>query len=121
MRNNDLTGKKFGLLTVISRNKEKSSPGQIFWNTKCDCGNNFIVCGKHLKQGSTISCGCSKKSIGEQQIETILIEYSINIVSICCSPMLFLEHPQEIVLPCFKCFPQTIKLLPQSHFVFQKI
>lgn len=74
----DLTGKKFGLLTVISRNKEKSSPGQIFWNTKCDCGNNFIVCGKHLKQGRTISCGCSKKSIGEQQIEKILIEHSIN-------------------------------------------
>lgn len=73
----DLTGQKFGLLTVISRNKERSKPGQIFWNTICDCGNNFVVSGKHLKRGATVSCGCLKQSIGEKNIEDVLASNDI--------------------------------------------
>lgn len=74
---NDLSNKKFGLLTVIKINKEKSKPGQIFWDAICECGATITVCGKHLKNGYTISCGCYKSSIGEKQIEDILKENKI--------------------------------------------
>ena len=58
----DLTGKKFGLLTVIGfyekRNKHQ------FWKCICDCGNEKIIQQSHLKSGHTRSCGClHKKSI----------------------------------------------------------
>jgi len=52
----DLTGMKFGRLTVVSfigriRNHSK-------WNVLCDCGKTTIVDGHDLKTKKTVSCGC---------------------------------------------------------------
>lgn len=55
----DLTGQKFGNLTVIERtgsNKE----GKALWLCKCSCGNTIITTGKLLRKGETKSCGCIK-------------------------------------------------------------
>ena len=54
----DLTGQKFGKLTVISRANNKGS--LTAWNCICDCGNNEIrvVTSSNLKTGHTTSCGC---------------------------------------------------------------
>lgn len=53
----DLTGKRFGLLTVISyagldggKNAE--------WNCECECGNSCVVRGYRMRDGTTASCGC---------------------------------------------------------------
>ena len=53
---NDLTGQKFGRLTVI----ERCSPvGQkVRWLCKCDCGNIKDVIAWELTSGKTKSCGC---------------------------------------------------------------
>ena len=48
-----------------------------FWNCKCDCGNEVIVAGNHLRTGHTTSCGCIK-SAGEMYINTILSQNNIN-------------------------------------------
>jgi hypothetical protein len=55
----DLTGNKFGRLTVIERDENKKS-GRICWKCKCDCGNETVVVGKNLQKGTTKSCGCLK-------------------------------------------------------------
>ena len=47
----DLTGKKFGNLTVISRAENKGK--SVAWNCVCDCGNSVIVTGSNLKNGHT--------------------------------------------------------------------
>ena len=58
----DLTGQKFGKLTVISLNEEVSKQkGKPHWNCKCECGNEKVIYGKSLKNGSTTSCGCYQK------------------------------------------------------------
>lgn len=54
----DLTGQKFGKLTIINKADKRSSSGSIYWNCKCDCGNVTVVIGRHLKNGHTKSCGC---------------------------------------------------------------
>lgn len=57
----DLTGQKFGRLTVIKRAPNKILPGgqqKTQWECKCDCGNITIVLGYLLKNGETKSCGC---------------------------------------------------------------
>ncbi len=54
----DLTGKKYGMLTVIS--KHGKSPSGIRWNCVCDCGKRTIATGNPLKSGITKSCGCIK-------------------------------------------------------------
>jgi hypothetical protein len=52
----DLTGKVFGMLTVISRESSRK-PG-TYWNCLCECGDVAVVRGDHLKDGRTKSCGC---------------------------------------------------------------
>ena len=55
----DLTGKKFGFLTVIQRAQTNTKSGHAQWECECDCGNaNIIVSGSHLRSGHTQSCGC---------------------------------------------------------------
>ena len=73
----NLTGKKFGLLTVLSLNTELSNSKVKFYNCKCQCGKNTIVRETCLISGNTQSCGCSRLSHGEIKISTILKEYNI--------------------------------------------
>lgn len=53
----DLTGQRFGRLTVIKR-VESSKSGSGRWLCKCDCGNEIIAYYSNLKRGNTKSCGC---------------------------------------------------------------
>lgn len=52
----DLTGKRFGRLTVISFDHKGN--GHCYWNCQCDCGNTKIVSTALLRNGHTQSCGC---------------------------------------------------------------
>ena len=60
----DLTGQKFGILTVIKRtsqpigvNRTENRP-RSYWYCECDCGGSKIVRTSSLKNGCTKSCGC---------------------------------------------------------------
>lgn len=55
----DLTGQKFGRLTVIQRNG--SIDGHVAWKCECDCGKQVTVNGRNLRSGATQSCGCLHK------------------------------------------------------------
>lgn len=55
----DLTGQRFGRLTVIERAENKN--GKIMWKCKCECGKIVIIQNNNLKSGHTKSCGCYKK------------------------------------------------------------
>lgn len=50
----DLTGQKFGKLTVLRRDKNK----KVMWLCRCDCGNYHTVIGSNLTKGLCKSCGC---------------------------------------------------------------
>ena len=51
---------KFGNLTVISEHSITRN-GHVRYSCICDCGKETNVLGTHLRQGSTISCGCANK------------------------------------------------------------
>ena len=61
----DLTGRRFGRLTVLARDENyiepKSGKGFPRWLCLCDCGRTKMVIGKHLKRGAIQSCGCIHK------------------------------------------------------------
>jgi hypothetical protein len=69
MKIKDLTGQKFGNLTVMERADDYISPKgkhYVRWLCKCDCGNTVVVIGGSLKKDSTKSCGCQRNiSIGK--------------------------------------------------------
>lgn len=52
----DLTGYRFGRLTVLNRAENQGK--QTAWLCKCDCGCTTIARGDHLRDGATQSCGC---------------------------------------------------------------
>lgn len=56
-KSEDLTGKKFGLLTVQEKLSEKENR-YFLWRCKCECGRECKVSTKHLKRGTIKSCGC---------------------------------------------------------------
>ena len=59
----DITGKRFGALTVFRRVEENDeNTGFGFWECKCDCGNTKLAEGYYLRKGMITSCGCLKQS-----------------------------------------------------------
>lgn len=57
----DLTGKKFGQLTVVKQGGYRTGrSGRKFlqWECICDCGNTVLVDANNLRTGNSTSCGC---------------------------------------------------------------
>lgn len=54
---NDLTGQKFGRLSVLSR-EGTASNGKALWRCLCDCGKVSVTNGADLRSGHVTSCGC---------------------------------------------------------------
>lgn len=54
----DLTGMRFGKLTVEERAEDTADSA---WKCLCDCGQECIVLTKSLRSGKRTSCGCASK------------------------------------------------------------
>lgn len=60
MRELDLTGKRFGKLTVLKKS-DRDIVGRIHWLCQCDCGEKTCVRAGALTSRNTRSCGCGKR------------------------------------------------------------
>lgn len=60
----DLTGRRFGKLVVIEMLKKGKA------KCVCDCGNTKIIATSSLKAGLTKSCGCVRKEISKEKMQT---------------------------------------------------
>jgi hypothetical protein len=58
----DLTGQKYGRLTVVCRNGSNESK-RALWLCKCECGNEITVIGDLLRNGHVQSCGCLRPDV----------------------------------------------------------
>lgn len=65
--NEDLTGKRFGMLLVVGKDKDRDKTGCIKYICKCDCGNVVSVRSSSLNDGNTSGCGCRLYDTGEKQ------------------------------------------------------
>ena len=52
----DLTGQRFGQLTVLA--PSENIGGRTAWRCLCDCGRETVVKTQKLRGGRTVSCGC---------------------------------------------------------------
>lgn len=68
----DITGQKFGKLTVVSKTNERYSDGSFLYECKCDCGNIVKTTSSRLKSGHVKSCS------GEQHLSEDLIGRTFN-------------------------------------------
>jgi len=65
----DLSGLRFGRLTVLERrdNKSAKEPYMHAYLCRCDCGTEKVVSRVALLNGSTKSCGCLRKENGKEK------------------------------------------------------
>ena len=63
----DLTGKKFGYLTVLAPTEDRQN-GSIVWKCQCDCGNICYIPTSNLSRGHTKSCGCSTYTMSGEKL-----------------------------------------------------
>ena len=54
----DLTGQRFGRLTVLRPAENVGT--RTAWLCRCDCGRETVVLTSRLRSGHTRSCGCIK-------------------------------------------------------------
>lgn len=57
----DLTGRRFGRITVLEYTGEATSSRRSIWRCRCDCGTVFETSSDSLIRGCTRSCGCLRK------------------------------------------------------------
>lgn len=63
----DLTGQRFGRLTVIER-ANTNEKGNAKWLCICDCGKETVVLSKLLRKGTTKSCGCYRSEYWRERL-----------------------------------------------------
>lgn len=72
----DLTGQKFGELTVIKLDKDNQKKG-AYWICQCSCGNIKSISASSLKDGKTKSCGCKTNVFISQSLSNEIKEGQI--------------------------------------------
>lgn len=80
----DLTGKRFGRLTVVKRADVQGSE-RVLWECLCDCGRTCFVQSSLLSVGKTKSCGCLRTELN-QSIKKNLIGKKfgrLTVLSLC--------------------------------------
>lgn len=63
----DLTGQKFGRLTVLKRTDKKKF-GTYLYLCKCDCGNESLVNRRDLKRTKSCGCLCKERALAKTKI-----------------------------------------------------
>lgn len=66
---NDMTGKAFGRLTVLSRNGSTAG-GNAKWLCRCSCGGETTCTSENLRSGKAQSCGCLRAEQHRARFET---------------------------------------------------
>ena len=66
----DITGQKFGKLTVISFSRDVKSGNRYrkYWNCICECGNHKEVRLDSLTSGNVKSCGCLHEEVSYKNL-----------------------------------------------------
>lgn len=54
----DLTGQRFGRLTVLKKDANRITKNGSYWICQCDCGKQKSIKSSSLRRGEIVSCGC---------------------------------------------------------------
>ena len=76
MKRNDLTGKRFGMLTVIGL---AECNGMSKWTCRCDCGNECVYNTKQLIENVKISCTAVRVPVFVGHSEAVTVEFEKDI------------------------------------------
>ena len=75
----NLTGQKFGMLTVLRESTYKNNTGRSKWLCECECGDKKVISGNNLKAGLTTSCGCKVNNNAKKYYERKKLDHKARI------------------------------------------
>ena len=80
----DLTGKRFGRLTVVAE-AGRNMDGSVIWLCQCDCGKMTKTIGTRMRNGYVHSCGCAHVKHGQafRRNKTRLYRIWVNMKTRC--------------------------------------
>ena len=110
----DITGQKFGLLTVIGKGARLGSTEEVCWDCICECGQKTTVRGSELRKGIIQTCGCKRMSHGEIKIRQLLesnqIPYEYEKAFDSCDSLVELILPAKLSSIGDEAFKGAIKM-----------
>lgn len=59
----DMTGQRFGRLTILRRAESNAPGGKARWVCLCDCGTEKTLIGADIRIGQRKSCGCLRREL----------------------------------------------------------
>jgi len=62
----DITGQRFGKLTVLHPTDKRTGQGSVVWHCRCDCGNEVYASYNTLRYTRKFSCGCVRKEYDQK-------------------------------------------------------
>lgn len=65
----DLLGKRFGKLTVIGIDEERTKDNKVYWWCQCDCGNTTSVQSTALTRKRILQSHVAVPEIQKRQLE----------------------------------------------------
>lgn len=77
----NLTGMRFGKLTVLGKSGNRAKDRNPLWLCRCDCGKEVEATKRKLVTGNLSSCGCGRKPplkswIGKRFGRVVVLEYA---------------------------------------------
>lgn len=79
----DVTGQKFGRLTVLRRADKRPGDIKVWWVCKCDCGKDSVVKADSLLSGVTQSCGCLMMDVLRARREDVTGQKFGRLTAVC--------------------------------------
>lgn len=88
VHNQDLTGRRFGRLTVLKKASTGERGYRDKWECRCDCGKTKAIARQGLEKGRVLSCGCLKNEKASMRaVETFGLENNTNATRIMSKKM----------------------------------
>lgn len=118
----DLTGHRFGALTVVEEGGYDARNRRAKWRCRCDCGGEIVTFARYLQRGSRVDCGCgdadrhrangSKRLKPEAYLTAVYHEYRGNAQRRGLPFTLTRDDVKKLVLsPCAYCGAPPSRLL----------
>ena len=109
----DLTGEKFGMLTVMYQqpNRLVGKKSRVVWHCKCECGNETDVLSLLLTKGLVKSCGCLLISHAERTMLLYLQQMHLEYKFQYTPKDLYGVGGGHLTFDFALCFDNVVKLL----------
>lgn len=125
----DMTGMKFGHLTVIEEVKDKSEAPEnlrglgVLWRCQCDCPNHTIVIvpGGRLRSQKNLSCGCQAINKVDGESKTDIYNVYRDMIYRCTNPNdpAYKDYGERGIGVCEDWMPRLVNGRNVGYFNFK--